>query len=142
MGQNGLDFLDELFGDSSRFEGRTGRRINSKASSAIKGFPKYDMYKENDEYFIELAVAGYSPQDIGISIEDGNLIIESDKVEHEGREYLERTSTSKEFKRIFSLNEKVDDENISARFVNGMLQISLPLKEEQKPKSRVVSIDT
>jgi len=106
-----------------------------------RNFPLYNMYKENDEYYLEFAVAGYSPSDIGINIDNNELIIEAEKVEHKGRTYIDKHITSKSFKRKFSLNTDVDVNNINAKFSNGMLIIHLPLLEEKKPKSRIVSIE-
>jgi molecular chaperone IbpA len=111
---------------------------NSKTSNV---FPLYNMYKENDEYYLEFAVAGYSPNDIGISVDNNELVIEAEKVEHEGRTYIDKHITSKAFRRKFSLNTDVDVSKISAKFKDGMLIIHLPLLEEKKPKSRVISIE-
>ena len=127
------NFWNEVFDTTSLSKGTLG--------DTGRNFPLYNMYKENDEYYLEFAVAGYSPSDIGINIDNNELIIEAEKVEHKGRTYIDKHITSKSFKRKFSLNTDVDVNNINAKFSNGMLIIHLPLLEEKKPKSRIVSIE-
>jgi len=106
-----------------------------------RNFPLYNMFEEDNEFYLELAVAGYSPSDIGISIENSMIIIESDKVDQDNRVYLDKNITSKSFQRKFVLKEDVDEENITAKFKDGMLIIHLPLTQKRKPKSRIVGID-
>jgi len=106
-----------------------------------KKYPKHNLFKKNDEYFIELAIAGYSPSDIGITIDEHTLIIESDKIDESGKEYLDKGISFKAFKRSFELSKDVDESKIEASFKNGILTITLPLLKEKKISPRIVGID-
>ena len=103
-------------------------------------FPKHNMFKEADKYFIELAIAGWSKNDIGIEIEDCTLVITGDEVQKEGREYLDRELTFQKFEKKFVLDDLIDIENIQSVYIDGILTITLPVLEKALPKVKIVSI--
>lgn len=116
--------------------------LSNKISTQVgNSFPKHNHYKKDDEYFLEFALAGYSKEDISIEINDNNLILSSEKKEHEGREYLDKNLTYKKFKRVFILDDKIDVNNIKSKFIDGMLTISLPFREESKPIKKLLTIE-
>jgi len=119
-------FFDDIFGDFT---------------PESKSYPKHNLYKRGDEYYLQLAVAGYSPSDIGITVDNHYLYVESTKISEEGREYLDKGISFKSFKRSFKLSKNVDESKIDASQENGILTIHLPIKEEAQPKSRVIGID-
>lgn len=122
--------FDRTFGLSNKISAQVGN-----------SFPKHNHYKKDDEYFLEFALAGYSKEDISIEINDNNLILSSEKKEHEGREYLDKNLTYKKFKRVFILDDKIDVNNIKSKFIDGMLTISLPFREESKPIKKLLTIE-
>ena len=113
-----------------------GKNIDSFRSfpKQNSGFPFYNVIKIDDDTFgIEVAVAGYSEDDIEISEHNSTLIIDGRKREAE-REYIYRGISAKNFTRTFALAEHVHVQ--SADLNNGMLQIVLKrdIPEEAKPK--------
>ena len=98
-------------------------------------FPRHNIVKVNDEsYEIELALAGYDNDDLTVDLKDGMLIIEGDRADDEV-EYLHKGISTKKFRRTFRLAEHVIVSG--ARFVNGLLVISLEheVPEEKKPQT-------
>jgi HSP20 family protein len=96
--------------------------------------------KENDENFeISLAAPGKKKEDFKIDLHNDVLTISSEeKTNHEEEDsdgkYTRREFNYSSFKRSFTLPESVEDENISAAYNDGVLQITIPKKEELKPK--------
>jgi molecular chaperone IbpA len=98
------------------------------------GFPFYNVVKiDEDTFGIEIAVAGFSEDDIEISEHNSSLVV-SGKQGDDSREYLHKGISAKSFARTFALAEHVHV--TSARLKNGMLQIALKreIPEEKKPR--------
>ena len=118
----GFDSMfDKLFDDVER-------------NGNVTGFPPYNIRKDQDDlYTIEMAVAGFSKDDIEAELKDGVLTVSSKNEKEEG-EYLHRGIAKRSFSKSFTL---ADDMVIqSADLVNGMLTIILEriIPEEKKPR--------
>ena len=98
------------------------------------GFPPYNIRKDQDDHYtIEMAVAGFSKDDLEAELRDSILTIRS-KPEKEEGEYLHRGIAKRSFSKSFTL---ADDMVIQgADLVNGMLTINLEriIPEEKKPR--------
>lgn len=99
-------------------------------------YPPYNIKRlDDDKFSIELAVAGFSKEDIDIEIipEENKLVI-SGKIEDKDSTYLHRGIANRAFKRSFALDEHVEVN--SADMVNGMLIINLEriVPEHKKPR--------
>jgi len=106
---------------------------NKKTTSS---FPPYNVKKiDEDNYTIELAVAGYSREDIEIKIEKDTLTIKSDKENDDESDFLHRGIAGRNFTQHFTLGEYMVVK--SASLVNGMLSIAIEreLPDEAKPKT-------
>jgi molecular chaperone IbpA len=98
------------------------------------GFPFYNVIKiDEDTFGIELALAGFTRDNIEISEHNSSLTITGNKEETE-REYLHQGISSKNFTRSFALAEHVHVQG--AKMESGVLQIVLKreVPEEKKPK--------
>jgi len=103
--------------------------------------------KENDEAFeIEVAAPGMSKNDFRVSLENNLLTISSEKKEEKKEEekgrFTRREFSYQSFQRSFTVPENlVEGDKISAKYCEGILCITLPKKEEVKPKpAREISI--
>ena len=114
-------------------------RINAQQGSA--NYPPYNILKYDDDNFaIELAVAGFCEGDIKITVEkniltvSGEQLQDLDKLEKDV-EYLHRGISARVFTRSFTLADHV--EVVGARAENGILNINLKrnLPETAKPKT-------
>ena len=98
-------------------------------------FPRHNIVKIDEEtYHIELALAGYSRDDLEVELKEGVLVITGDREDTE-TEYLHKGISTKKFRRTFRLNENVEVKN--AEFIDGLLVIILAhiVPEEKKPQS-------
>jgi HSP20 family protein len=98
--------------------------------------------KETDNAFeIELAAPGYDKSDFKVSIENGLLsIVGEKKSERESNEdnYKRKEFEYSSFTRSFNLPENATDDDIQARYENGVLKLSLGKKKEtSKPKKAI-----
>ena len=95
-----------------------------------------------DAYHLELNAPGRNKEDFQVSIENGLLTVSYEKkeVKNENVKSIRREFTFKSFKRSFSLDEKIDAENIQAKYENGLLSFQLPKKEQAKEVKKQISI--
>jgi len=111
---------------------------NSNFSSTDTTLPAVNV-KENDEAFeIEVAAPGMNREDFKVKLENNLLTISSEKKEEKKEEngrYSRREFSYQSFQRSFTIPENlVEGDKISARYCEGILCITLPKKEEIKPK--------
>ena len=95
------------------------------------------------EFLIELVAPGMVKEDFGINLEDNVLTISAGKEEetkNETEKVIRNEYKFTSFKRSFTLDEKIDAENIAAQYVNGVLTLNLPKKEEVKPATKQIAI--
>ena len=116
------------------------------SSTRTIGTPPAVNIKETDNDFtVEMAVPGMDKKDFQIDLEDSILTISSeDKKENEETKenYTLREYRYKSFKRSFTLPKNVvDSDHIKATYINGELRITIPKREEAKPKpARLIEI--
>lgn len=98
------------------------------------GFPPYNIRKEGEKYFIDLAVAGLSKDDLEVEVAKGVLTVRSTHESADNNNVLHRGISFKKFTRKFTLADNLVVNG--ATYNNGMLtvEIELVLPEEKKPK--------
>ena len=100
-----------------------------------KLYPPHNVVKiDENKFTVELALAGYNPDDLTVEVKDGILVVTGDKSSEE-REYLHRGISSKKFTRTFRLSEHVVVDG--ADFKDGLLVIDLRVEipEEKRPRT-------
>jgi len=118
------DFFDNILKDEfPEFSKKSGISI------AKGSYPKINIDNYEDRFIVEAEIPGLTKEDITIKVLDGYLTIngkkkeKSNKVEHE---CIYRELKHSAFSRTIQLNDLVDDDNIVAKFNNGILEIILP----------------
>jgi len=115
------------------------RYVDNNVNST--GFPPYNIQKVGDNnYQIEMALAGFSKDDIEVEVADGTLSIRSDKKEETDDEFTYHRGISyRKFERKFTL---ADDLVINgAKLENGMLTIDLERIVPEEKKPRLIKVD-
>ena len=105
---------------------------------------KCDIYESNGNYNIEMDIPGYNKEDITIECEDGILTISAEKnneseEKDENKKYIRRERVYGKVSRTFNFSD-IDEEGISAEFVNGILKVMVP-KTTKKETKRVIEIN-
>ncbi|WP_375280156.1 Hsp20 family protein [Pseudooctadecabacter sp.] len=101
------------------------RLVERTAKSGNEGYPPYNIGQTSQtSYRITLAVAGFSEQDLSITVEDNQLVIRGRQSDDsEGRVFLHRGIAARQFQRSFVLAEGVDVGE--AIMENGLLHVDL-----------------
>ena len=110
---------------------------------AGSAYPKVNVYEYDDKVGIVAEIPGLNKKQLNVEVEDGILTISGDKhstFEDEGAKVLRRELKQSSFKRSFELGEQLDGENIDANFKDGVLSVSIPKVEPEKPKKTFVKI--
>jgi len=112
------------------------RLSNVHQAATRQTYPPYDLLKlDEDTYQVSIAVAGFTKDDIEVSVEDNTLIVKGEIVEVTDGEYLHKGIASRKFTRTFALGEYM--EVAGAEIKDGMLHINVNriVPEEKKPKT-------
>ena len=125
-----MDLFDEF--ERSVF-GENGRRTPVFST---------DIKDEGDHYLLEAELPGFQKEDIDLDVKDGVLTISAKHQESSSQNngnYVCKERRYGSFARSFNL-EGIQEENITASYNNGVLELNLPKKQEIIPQSHKISI--
>ena len=127
------------------FEGDLFDWSNRNFSLTNTTLPSVNIKENSDEFKVEVAAPGFEKGDFKLELNHDVLTISSEKqIENEAKEderYSKREFSYQSFTRSFTLPHSADSERIDATYDNGILFVSIPKKEESKPKpSRMIEI--
>lgn len=117
---------------------------NGNGWNRLVTIPPVNITEGKDEYQVSLAVPGMKKDDFKIDV-DGNLLSISsekeEKKEEKDKKFTRQEYSYSSFCRSFTLPEEVNKEKIDARYENGVLTLSLPMKEAaKKPASKQIAV--
>jgi|TARA_R110000744_G_scaffold24664_2_gene61668 molecular chaperone IbpA len=109
------------------------------------GYPPYNIIKNDNEFQIEIALAGVKQEDLDINVAEGVLNVSHNPPEIDEEKqnfpgsYVHRGIAQRKFSRNFTLSDDVVVQD--AKFENGMLYISLEriIPEEKKPRKITIT---
>ena len=108
------------------------RLLERTAKAANDGYPPYNIEQTGPESLrITLAVAGFDPHELSVTIEENQLVIRGRQTESGDKTFLHRGIAARQFQRAFVLAEGIDV--TSADLENGLLSIDLA-----RPKAEAV----
>jgi len=130
-------FAMDLFNDPF-FIGfnRELNRLNTAHKTNLQSYPPYDLLKlDEDTYRLSIAIAGFTKNDIDVSVDNGTLIIRGEIVEVTDAEIVHKGIAGRKFVRSFALGEYMEVSNADLK--DGLLTISIVrvIPEEKKPKT-------
>jgi HSP20 family protein len=131
------DQVNRVIGD---LVGRTGEESNLTPWA-----PAVDIYETEHELVVKADLPDVNLQDLDIHVENNILTIRGErKFENKVKEenYLRMERSYGSFSRTFSLANSVNSEAIKADYQNGVLTLSIPKREEAKPKQIKVNVAT
>lgn len=121
-------------------------RINQLMDNAMRldaapGYPPFNIEQTGDDGFrIELAVAGFAPEELNIEFKDSTLTVTGRKAPvEEARRFLHRGIAERSFERRFGLADYVRVD--SARLENGVLVVDLLRELPEAMKPRTIAIN-
>jgi HSP20 family molecular chaperone IbpA len=108
------------------------------AKSSGEAYPPYNIEQTSDDTFrITLAVAGFAPGDLNVTVEDNQLIIRGKQADDGERSYLHRGIAARQFQRAFVLADGM--EVSGAELGNGLLSVLLTRKRPE-PRAKTIPI--
>ena len=126
-------FLDNFF-EGNLMDWNTGNFAGTNST-----LPAVNVKENDNEFNIDVAAPGMNKKDFKVNYNNGRLIISSEKEykneEKEGEKITRREFSYQSFQRSFAVPENVvDADKISANYKEGILHVTLPKREEVKPK--------
>lgn len=114
------------------------RTLDRLARNGHDGYPPYNIEQTGEhDYAITLAVAGFTPADLEVTVEDNHLQIKGRQSDEPQRAFLHRGIAARPFQRSFVLADAIDV--TGANVANGLLTVSLKRLVEA-PKVRRIEI--
>jgi HSP20 family protein len=132
------DRMNRVFGD-------LGRHFDDDVRTRGAWVPAVDIFENgNHELVLKAELPDLSREDIDLRVENNTLTISGEKkmddaVKQQQYHRIERTFGS--FSRTFTLPPTVDANRINAEYRNGVLTVTLPLREEAKPRQIQVQVN-
>jgi HSP20 family protein len=136
------ELLDLQRGINQLFDSSVGRSSNEGVALST-WMPAVDIYEDETSFLIKLELPEVSREDVKVNLHENTLSISGERrIENEDkRDGYHRVERSYgQFYRSFTLPPNVNTEAINAQFKDGMLRLSIPKKEEAKPKQIEVNI--
>jgi len=128
--------IDQLFGDSFASPA-------ASTESSVAWIPSVDIHEEADKFVVRADLPGVESKDISVTAENRVLTVRGERhfernTSQKGFERLERVGGA--FLRRFTLPENVQEDQIKARHLNGVLEVTIP--KVAAPEPRRVSVET
>ncbi len=131
--RNFNSFVDELF-----------NQLPANVSKELGlNVPPVNIHETADAFHMEVSAPGLSKEDFKINLEKGLLTIGYEKKsEAEQKDYKthRREFSVSSFKRSFTVEDKINEDGIQAKYDNGVLKLLLPKKEEVKVSPKEIAI--
>lgn len=108
-----------------------------------RGHAPVNISETDDAYLLDVVAPGYEKGDFKINLEKNILSISAEhKTEENGEnnKNLRKEFQLRGFKRTFTIDHTIDTERIEAKYVNGILNVSLSKKEKEKTASKDIEI--
>src|SRR5262245_28935373 len=136
------DRMNRIFDEAFRGTGRS----SGEEDWALGGSwaPVVDIYEQGNDIVLKAELPGVEAKDVDVRVENNVLTLRGERkfdneVKRENYHRVERAYGS--FSRSFTLPNVVDTDKIKAEFKDGVLRLTLPKKEEAKPKQISISVN-
>jgi HSP20 family protein len=132
--------MNRLFDESFRGINRTSGEEDWVGGSWA---PAVDIYEQNGNIVLKAELPGVDPKDVDVRVENNILTLRGERkldneVKRENYHRVERAYGS--FTRSFTLPNVVDTEKIKAEYKDGLLRMTLPKKDEARPKQISINV--
>ena len=139
----GENLFDDFFNDFPFYDDNAEQKIEKKLYGRHgQNLMKTDIKEMEDGYELEMDLPGFMKEEISISLEDGNLTIQAakgldeDEKEKKTGRYIRRERYAGSCARSFYVGEDVKQEDVKAKYENGILKLSIPKTPEKKVEEK------
>ena len=133
--------LEKALGFSVGFESMFDRLLGDfpTVSNSQQSYPPYNIRKDGDsKYFIEMAVAGLSEEDLEVELKDGMLSVRSKQSTEDESTYVHRGIAKRTFERSWTLSDDIVVKGCN--LTNGMLTVELEKIIPEEKRARLIPI--
>lgn len=132
------------FREMEEFEKRFFSFPETRTRQSLEMF-RTDIREEEGKFILEADLPGFEKKDINVNLEGDYLTIKAERKSEseekdDSRNYVRRERSYGSYARSFDVSG-IETENISAKYENGVLVLTLPKKEEKTPASRQFIIE-
>jgi HSP20 family protein len=109
----------------------------------FSSFTPVNIRETENSYVLEVVAPGFQKEDFKINLDNNTLTISVEKkegIENPNEKFIRKEYKQHSFSRSFTIDENIDAESISAKYVNGVLTLNLAKKQEVKPQVKEISI--
>jgi len=139
-----FDEMRTMQRDMDRLFGRLlGVERGAEGGQGVLWAPPIESYTKEGKIFIKAELPGVDSKDLDLSITERELVIRGERKaekDEQEKDYTYREISYGSFERRFLLPEGVKAEDLKATFVNGVLEVSIPVPEV--PKAKKIEIKT
>lgn len=137
------DRMNRIFDDAFRGTGRQGAGEEDWALGGSWA-PPVDIYEHDGTLVLKAELPGIEPKDVDVRVENNVLTLRGERkfdqeVKRESCHRVERAYGT--FTRSFTLPSVVDTQGIKAEFKDGVLRVTMPKREDAKPKQIQIQIN-
>ena len=100
--------------------------------------PPVDIYETEDAIVLKAELPGVEAKDVEVRVEDNNLYLKGERKFEQNYHRVERSYGS--FARSFSLPNSISAEKVKAEYKDGLLTLTMPKREEAKPKTIKIDV--
>ena len=140
----GENLFDDFFSDPFGMMVPQGR--DPLYGKHAKNLMKTDVRETEDTYELDVDLPGFSKDEVNVELKNGYLTIQAakgldkDQTDKKGK-YIRQERCAGACSRTFYVGEGVEPEDVTAKFENGILQLSIPKEaKKQLPKNTSVTI--
>ncbi|WP_235296294.1 Hsp20/alpha crystallin family protein [Portibacter marinus] len=139
-----LPTVSRFFDDdwNNLFDWNTGSTL-----ARSMNMPAVNIQENDEDYFVEMAAPGLEKENFKVELDKNRLTIsyhngKNNEEKNEDERFVRREYSYTSFSRSFHLNKNVvDEDKIEAKYHNGVLNITIPKREEAKEKpARLIEI--
>ncbi len=134
------DFFDDFF-DLPAIDDKAMQKAQKKLYGRhAANMMKTDVQEHEDHYEVDIDLPGFHKDELSLELRDGYLVISAAKgFDKNGEEkkpgrFIRRERYAGSVSRSFYVGEDIKQEDIRAKYESGVLKLSIPKKEAEKPK--------
>ena len=127
--------IELLFNDDEFF-----REVNNNKRLQIGRFPRTDQWCDENGFNLAFALAGFSLEDITVSVGGRVLSISSEKIPSSDLGVIHRGIAKRSFKKSYYLDYVLDTNNIVSTMKDGLLKVTVPIISLEDLKENIIEV--
>lgn len=134
--RNFNNFVDDFFTELPGL-------FRNEAEPHWKGFVPVNILETEKGYSLEVVAPGFEKTDFKVNLDQQVLTISAEKkeeVKDDTKKQIRKEYNYRSFKRVFTIDEKIEANSIEAQYVNGVLTLNFPKKETVKETAKEINI--